>query len=104
MALTAEQLDELERKARAATPGTWTVGYGDITTDRGHYIQRIGSANARRDLDHIAANSPDVTLQLVAIARAALAWGEARRSISYDAPFQRGEAERALAAALRGSP
>jgi hypothetical protein len=40
---------------------------------------RHGSAGLHlgpSNVDHIAANSPDVTLQLVAIARAALAWSE----------------------------
>lgn len=59
-------------------------------------------------LDSIATHPDETTrdelLQLVAIVRAALAWNEARRSIRYDAPFQRGEADRALGAALRGDP
>jgi hypothetical protein len=93
MTLTTSQLDELERKAReASSTDDWHTRPGPVV---------IMSPLA---MAHIAANSPDVTLQLVAIARAALAWSEARRSISYDAPFQRGEAERALAAALRGTP
>lgn len=77
-------LDELERKARAATPGPWAwrddrlygparvVDYGMgperddvliIETDSGVYPPESP------DAEHIAANSPDVTLALVARVR-----------------------------------
>ena len=61
MTITAEQLDELERKAKAAGVIRW-YGSHDAHMD---YMRDV-------DAEHIAANSPDVTLHLIAIARAAL--------------------------------
>jgi len=93
MTVTTSQLDELERKARAATAGPWSqyesmvCGPGESANDMDVADCALGSepedveewTAAIRDAEHIAANSPDVTLKLVAIARAALAWSEARR-------------------------
>lgn len=92
--ITKEQLDELERKAKAATPGPWRQ-YEPLVlsaTDGGMDIADCALGSEPEDIEewpaaladaaHIAANSPDVTLQLVAIARAALAWSEADRRLA----------------------
>lgn len=60
-AITAEQLDEMERKAKAVQDACAA----------GQSLRRVFD-------EYVEANSPDVTLQLVAIARAALAWRDAR--------------------------
>lgn len=97
MTLTPEQLDEIEAKAKEATPGPWTVS--EPASAGLHPRQPSGSAQVRcdeatnrvpsgclipyfilhyTDAAHIAANSPDVTLHLVAVYRAALAWRDAK--------------------------
>lgn len=102
-----DQLDQLNRLARRAGGIDW---YKSHDTNLA-YVRQV-------DAEHIAANSPDVTLQLVAITRAALAWNEARRAVTaayenYEdsgvlAPLNRARAafdltETALVAAL-GAP
>lgn len=77
-------LDDLERQARAATPGPWKAGdpawfrgrqnpedgKRPLTAELGGVIANIyGAENAA----HIAANSPDVTLALIVELRAARA-------------------------------
>lgn len=62
-------LDDLERKARAATPGPWAADATDVVSDLGSksaWVERIGMANARKNVEHIVANSPPVTLALIA--------------------------------------
>lgn len=72
---TKIDLDDLERKARAATTGPWSwddkdgyivdpgglVAFGEPTHEGNHRIE-ISDENAT----HIAANSPPVTLALIA--------------------------------------
>lgn len=80
--MTPEQLDELERKAKAVL------------------CELAEGRSTRRVFDeHVAANSPDLTLKLVAIARAALAWADDR--LAQDAPLD--AEEQAIVAALRGN-
>lgn len=103
MTITKEQLDELERLARAAGSISWYKSH-DVHLD---YMRDVDAA-------HIAANSPDVTLQLVAIARAAMEWMEARTKqidnathssrISVDDQHYVIDAERRLIKVLRGTP
>lgn len=67
-------LDELEQKARAATPGPWarTPGRsGSFDVDHIGTGANVAEFLALEDADHIAANSPDVTLSLIARVRAA---------------------------------
>lgn len=68
-------LDDLEKKALAATRGKWKDGSpGDadgfrhvfIETSDGLYGQTIAQWVLPQDAAHITANSPDVTLALVA--------------------------------------
>lgn len=68
MTITTDQLDELEMRAKRAKDEdhTWF--------DEAFDVEDVSNNSAR----HIAANSPDVTLQLIAIARAALAWRGAK--------------------------
>jgi hypothetical protein len=96
--ITTSRLDEIDRKARAATPGPWSqyesmvCGPGESANNMDVADCALGSepedveewTAALRDAEHIAANSPDVTLQLVAISRAALAWSEARDACNAD--------------------
>lgn len=85
-ALTTAQLDELERQAKAALTSMTEAACR-------------GVALSPDDVDR--ALSADVTLRLVAIARAALAWNEALH------PALRGETTGttgALLAAIRGEP
>lgn len=65
-------LEDLERKARAASPvSCWVVPEGDLLTDAlnkaglGHY------ENYRNDAEFIAAANPETVLQLLALARSA---------------------------------
>ena len=112
-ALTAAQLDEIERAARAAeTPGPWYWGSeGDALETAIGRATVLGAApcgtqnsyiyGSEGDKAHIAANSPDVTLRLVAIARAALAWVERQdRALAHLYEPE----ERALYDAIRGEP
>ena len=94
-------LDELERLARAATPGPWHVqdsnSWRRIGTDRidGAVVCPINQRHdghpdlgARRDdLDYIAACSPDVVLKLIETLRAADRLYEAGCWIQRPAPF-----------------
>jgi hypothetical protein len=70
MTITTSQLDELERKALAATATWWLRGRDTemVVPDVGAKT-RHGSAGLHlgpSNVDHIAANSPDVTLALIA--------------------------------------
>ncbi len=83
--MTAPTLDELEAKAKAATPGPWRwdadhepldgPGQGGYGSDHVLFAAPCGTQNSYVVVDdpdarHIAANSPDVTLALVARIRA----------------------------------
>lgn len=87
-------LDELERKATAATPGLWRWGRPDdndpsMTVQRHHLLtiehRHVITLDAMSqwgtladDTEHIAANSPPVTLALIArIRQLETAFGEA---------------------------
>lgn len=91
-------LDGIERKARAATPGPWTASQAASAGLRPN--QPAGSAQVRcdastervpsgclipffilheTDAQHIAAVNPQVTLALIAVARAAKAVRDVRR-------------------------
>jgi hypothetical protein len=70
MTITTSQLDELERKARAATPGPWITW--DAPEDGEVYdgtdckrVVQVSRHPVAANVEHIAANSPDVTLALV---------------------------------------
>lgn len=128
MTITEEQLDELERKAAAAgseTPGWWRPGAVEkyhvfaqcddgIAPPLGRVLLRMNvHFPHEQTMEHIAANSPDVTLRLVAIARAALAlvsqpmlakgdsatWGDVAQSYSEGPRLLRG-----LMRAVNGEP
>lgn len=101
MTINHALLDELERKARAAMTdqprsGQWfTVDppWGDSThvvsgspdphganfvADCEYILEDpVSDLDSQAVAAHIAANSPDVTIQLIAIARAALTWNAA---------------------------
>jgi hypothetical protein len=71
MTITASQLDDLERKARAATPGPWITW--DAPEDGEVYdgtdckrVVQVSRHPVAANVEHIAANSPDVTLALIA--------------------------------------
>jgi hypothetical protein len=74
------KLDELERLAKAATPGPWQVRkqqaivrYSDDETT----FDIVAGAQADADLDYIAALSPDVALKLIAVVREVMGLDEA---------------------------
>ena len=74
-------LDELERKARAATPGPWADD--GCTVTHGHPMDQIVDyVYSRDDAAFIAAASPDVVLELVRRVREGeRLLGEARDSV-----------------------
>jgi hypothetical protein len=105
--ITTSQLDDLERKARAAidedrwhgvVEGAWHEAEHVADALNDFYDGDAPSPSTAAHGEHIAASSPDVVLQLVAIARAALAWSEAHNSDDHDA------AAHALRDAVRGAP
>lgn len=141
MTITAEQLDELERKAKAALPGPWEhiIEKREPGLGYEHTIRQTREASRPPypqhgicrtfewrtdgpDATHIAANSPDVTLRLVAVYRAALACSEAKLRIARardalddlgtrssradfdDALDDLDQCQAALDAAVRGTP
>lgn len=59
--MTKLDLEDLERKATAATPGAWTT----TPPPRDANGWAIGMMVAQADAEHIAANSPPVTLALI---------------------------------------
>lgn len=66
-------LEELVRKARGASPGNWRVGTDDGMTgtsilreDLDADLYQVADRASPEDAVHIAANSPPVTLALVA--------------------------------------
>lgn len=80
-------LDQLEKLAKAATPGPWEVkpwlnkfklvGAHDITGPKGEWIARDGlypGANGSREANanFIAAANPETVLKLIAVARVAI--------------------------------
>jgi hypothetical protein len=72
--MTDSELDEIEKRANAATPGSWTVGHPDVESDDGRWVEGIMAANGnqivetdsgyypprRMDADFIAAAREDV--------------------------------------------
>lgn len=68
--MAAVDLEELERKARAATPGEWwmSVEDGDICAgEEGPEATQVGAIYLGvADTEHVLANSPPVTLALIA--------------------------------------
>lgn len=71
MSLTNEQLDSLEFRAKAATPGPW-----NIVRDPDGYTHYIGPSlvtQVRDDAAYIAAVNPAVVLELIAELRKARA-------------------------------
>ncbi len=94
MTLTPEQLDEMEARAKAATPGPrtaeqfWRQGDDHSKPSNRWRIFLLGADNPRtnsRDCDwtegdarHIAAMDRETVVDLVAVYRAALAWSDQR--------------------------
>ncbi len=70
-----ERLDSLEDKARKATPGPYTSA-GWVESEQGFEVRsstgeriRVASTLLARDADYIASVTPEVILELIAIAR-----------------------------------
>lgn len=76
---TKIDLDELERKARAADPALWSGLRADAFN-----VDRWADDRSVANAQHIALNSPPVTLALIARIRelenALFDWGDARTS------------------------
>jgi hypothetical protein len=81
-------LDDLERKARSASPGIWRPGADDgetgtsVLRDDGDDLWQVADRCTPADAIHIAANSPPVTIALVArVRRAEKARDEAQAEV-----------------------
>lgn len=105
--IAAKQLDELECKAKSVVDDDMRRGVARHSWHESEHIAEalydfyahdLPASVAEKHAAHIEATTPDVTLQLVAIARAALAWADDR--LAQDAPLD--DEECALIAALRG--
>jgi hypothetical protein len=71
--VTPAELDEMERAAKAATPGPYAVSVYGYHVDfvRQPSMERIFVARAhlKADAEHIAAANPETVLRLIAYAR-----------------------------------
>lgn len=99
-AITTAQLDELERKARTLLDACESSIESDSPS------AHAAVAQASDEMGEVT--SVSVTLRLVAVARAALAWSEARDEWQLRQTFscrsRLDEVGDALQAALRGTP
>jgi hypothetical protein len=87
-------LDSLEAKAKAATPGPWRYGYepgfcGELIDPTGEMIASFADEPAARDAEFIAAANPAAILALIR---------ELREARANESRFWIGFAEKAVAA------
>lgn len=94
--MTAVDLDDLESKARAATPGPWNTGSGEHwsrdvrcrdpgLTAGGQGVAWCGAEHGHEDAAYIAAAHPGVVLILIERVRAAEAEIARRNEIAWKA-------------------
>jgi len=74
-------LDGIEARAKAATPGPWRAEGHEINAGYGADFWMVGDVDSSADAAHIAGLSPDVALELCAEVRRLRKLAEAERAL-----------------------